>query len=163
MENNTYTIIKDTREKNGYEFEPFAFGFKSCAGYVEKPLETGDYTILGLEDQVCIERKASTTEMAVNLGLDKARFMAEIERMVSFQHKFLILEFSMADLLVFPERSSVPYARRAQVRTKGPYMFKTLTEFQVQRGIQVLFCGDKKHGQIMTNNLLKRVYEIYSD
>ena len=158
----TYTIIKDTREKNGYEFEAFAYGFKSCAGYVDEVLKTGDYSVRGLEDQVCIERKASATELAVNLGADKARFMAEIERMKDFPYKYLLLECSMNDVLVFPDRSSVPVSRRSQVRVRGPYLFKMLTDIQTKHGIPVLFCGDKKHGQIMCNNLLKRVVEIYS-
>jgi len=155
---NGYTIVKDTREQHGYEFT--AYG--SCEGYVDKQLETGDYSILGLEDQICIERKASTTELAVNLGSDKERFMAEIERMQIFPHKFLILEFSMEDMMVFPAKSSIPVARRKFIKSNGAYLLKSINEIQTVYGIPVTFCGDKRHAQQMVSSILKRIYEIYS-
>ena len=50
-----YTVVRDTREQQGYFFKKF----NTCQGTVQRKLDTGDYSILGMEDKVCIERKAS--------------------------------------------------------------------------------------------------------
>ena len=90
-----FTVIKDTREQDGYYFSKF----NTCAGMIEHKLDTGDYSIQGLEDKVCIERKGCVEELAINLGSKKHAFMNEINRMESFIHKYLILEFSLEELL----------------------------------------------------------------
>ena len=70
-----YTVIKDTREKEGYFFKKY----DKCSGMVVETMKTGDYTIKGLEDVLCIERKASVEEIANNLGKKKSAFLSEME------------------------------------------------------------------------------------
>jgi ERCC4-type nuclease len=154
-----YYVIKDTREQQGYNFTPFG----SCVGMVEDKLDTGDYTILGLENKVCIERKASPEELALNLGKDKKRFMAEIERMEPFEHKFLILEFTLEELLQFPNMSKrIPGSKISSVQVTGKYINKMLTEFQIYNDIHVLYCGNMINGFLATSNILKRINEKYT-
>ena len=38
-----FTVIKDTREQEGYYFSKF----NTCAGMIDQKLDTGDYTIQG--------------------------------------------------------------------------------------------------------------------
>ena len=84
-----YTVIKDTREKDGYFFKPY----DRCEGMVVETMKTGDYTIKGCEDIICIERKASTAEISTNLGRKKKPFQNEMERMKDFRFSFLVCEF----------------------------------------------------------------------
>ena len=63
-----YTVIKDTREQDGYTFERFESRYHACAGMVVQKLDTGDYSLVGLEDKLCIERKGRISELAINLG-----------------------------------------------------------------------------------------------
>jgi len=93
-----YTVIKDTRERDGWFFSPY----DKCAGMEVETLHTGDYTLRGFEDVVCVERKASVTELANNLGKSKKAFYAEMVRMQDFPFKFLIFEFSFTDVAEFP-------------------------------------------------------------
>ena len=79
-----FKIIKDTREQEGYTFEPSSSRYHKCEGMVVRKLDTGDYSLEGLEDKVCIERKASVVEFANNVGHDAVRFAKEIERMKKF-------------------------------------------------------------------------------
>lgn len=154
-----YYVVKDTREQQGYTFSPFG----SCVGMVEDKLDTGDYTILGLEDKVCIERKASPEELALNLGKDKARFMAEIERMSSFPHKFLILEFTIEELMNFPNMTKrIPDSKVSSVKVTGKYISKMLTEFQIYNDIHVLYCGDMRTAFLTVSTILKRINEKYT-
>ena len=90
-----YTVIRDTREQEGYHFGEFG----ACAGMIDQKLDTGDYSIIGLEDKICIERKGCVEELAQNLGSKKSTFLREIDRMDAFPHKYMILEFSLDDLL----------------------------------------------------------------
>ena len=91
-----FFVIKDTREQSGYYFSKYG----TCAGMVEQKLDTGDYSIQGFEDKICIERKGCVEELAINLGSKKHAFMNEIERMKDFPYKFLVFEFSLTDLMI---------------------------------------------------------------
>ena len=153
-----FTVIKDTREQEGYHFSKY----DKCEGMVERKLDTGDYSIEGLEEKICVERKASPEELATNLGQKKHAFMNEIERMKPFPHKFIILEFSLQDLVDFPEGSRIPESQKAKVKISGKYMLKMLMEFQIKDNIHVVFCGNKYNAFLTLMSLFKRINEMYN-
>jgi ERCC4-type nuclease len=153
-----FTVIKDTREQDGYFFSEF----NTCAGMIEQKLDTGDYSIVGLEDKVCIERKGCVEELAINLGQKKYPFMNEIERMESFPHKFLILEFSLEELIKFPDETRIPLKNKSSVKITGRYMLKCLVEFELYNNIHVLFCGDKHNAFLAVSSIFKRINEMYT-
>ena len=110
-----YVILKYTREKNGWNFE----SSDRCLAVANWGLKTGDYTAKGLEKELVIERKASTGELAMNLGKKRKAFEAEIVRMSKFRWKYVIMEFSIDDLMNFPENSGIPKKQRQYVRMNG--------------------------------------------
>lgn len=67
-----YNIVRDDREKNGYESFP-------GEEVVVKRLDTGDYTIEGFEDVFAVERK-SLNDLATSVGYNRLRFENEIRR-----------------------------------------------------------------------------------
>lgn len=162
MTTKPFTIVKDSREQEGYTFEPSKSNYHTCNGMIVKKLDTGDYTVEGLEDKLCIERKASVTEFANNVGQDKHRFMQEIERMKSFPYKFIILEFSLTDLMDFPAGSGIKEKDFYKVKVTNTYMLKTLMEFQLFHGIHVIFCDSKKNAKWAVLSIIKRVNEIFN-
>ena len=113
-----FTVIKDTREQDGYYFSKF----NTCAGMIEHKLDTGDYSIEGMEDKICIERKGCVEELAQNLGSKKQTFLREIERMESFPHKYMILEFGLEDLIKFPKETRIPIKNKSSVKITGRYL-----------------------------------------
>ena len=121
-----FTIIKDTREQDGYTFESSSSRYHTCNGMISRKLDTGDYSIEGLEDKLCIERKASVVEFANNVGHDQVRFLKEIERMKDFRYKFLVLEFSLTDLMKFPEGSSIPEGDWGKLKVTNKFMLKMI-------------------------------------
>ena len=157
-----FTIIKDTREKQGYTFEASRTKYHVCKGMVVRKLDTGDYSVEGLEDKVCVERKASVVELANNVGVSRRRFDAEIERMKEFPHRFLILEFSLTDLMDFPEGSDVPEKEIKNLRITNKYMLRYLMELQINHGVNVIFCDSKKNAKWTVLSILKRINEKYS-
>lgn len=146
-------IVRDTREKTGYwEFEKFEM--------VNAALKTGDYTIQGLEDVLCIERKRSVSEVCFNITDD--RFKRELERMKDFPYKFIILEFSIDDIMAYPVGSDIPKFRWASLKIKGPFLMSALAQIQVKYGIHVIFAGDKNNAMLMASNIMKRIYDLHT-
>lgn len=154
----SYVVVKDTREQDGYYFSEF----NTCKGMVERKLDTGDYTIDGLENKICIERKGCIEELAVNLGQKKHAFLDEIQRMKEFDHKFLVLEFHLEDLLKFPDDTRIPDKNKSSMKITGKYILKCLMEFQIYDQIQVVFCGNKHNAFLLVSSLLKRLNEKYT-
>lgn len=88
-------IIKiDTREKLAWDFS----SFEDCEGQINEKLPTGDYTIIGYEDIIIIDRKKSVSELYSNLRGDYKRFKKELSRMTSFKMAYFLLEFSLEDI-----------------------------------------------------------------
>jgi len=152
-----YTVIKDTREQDGWFFAPY----DKCEGMEIGTLHTGDYTLKGYEDIVCVERKASVSEIAMNLGRKKKPFQEEVERMKDFPFSFLILEFNMEDVIKYPEGSRVPKAARSKVRVTGKYLLKCLMEFEIWYSTKIIFCGNKQNAFLVTNSIFKRLTELF--
>ena len=153
-----FTVIRDTREQEGYYFTEYG----ACEGMIDQKLDTGDYSIQGMEDKICIERKGCVEELAINLGQKKHTFLKEIDRMKEFPHKFIILEFNLCDLIDFPENSRIPEKSKASVKITGKYMLKCLMEFQIYNNVHVVFCGNKYNAFLTVSSILKRINEMYT-
>ena len=153
-----FTVIKDTREQEGYYFSKY----NTCAGMVERKLDTGDYSIEGMENLICIERKGCVEELAQNLGQKKHAFLNEIERMKEIPHRFIVLEFSLEDLVEFPENSRIPEAQKKRLKISGKYMLKWLMEFQLHDNVHVIFAGNKYNAFLLVSSIFKRVNEMYT-
>lgn len=142
-------ILIDTREQ-----EPFDFGFHGIASKSQK-LDTGDYTIEGTDKLICIERKKTTGELAINLGIKKKQFDAEMERMSDFKFKYLLFEFSMTDMLNFPKNSGIPSNLIKNVRINSKYMLKCLEEYQNKYEIEIIYANNRDSAIDFTVELLK--------
>ena len=151
---NKYTVIKDTREQKGWEFGSSA----TCSGTVSDKLDTGDYSLKGYEETLCIERKGKISEFARNVT--EKRFENELSRMQDYKYRFVILEFAVKDILDFPKNSKIPYNKRKYIKVRGPFILKRLLELAITYNVQVLFCGE--HGRDVASSIFKRVVEIES-
>lgn len=91
-------------------------------------LKTGDYTLEGFEDVVCVERKGSVVEFAGNLmnRTDSARFRRELDRMQHFQYKYVILEFQFCDMVRYPWTADIPLPIKKRIArgNKSAYLLK---------------------------------------
>lgn len=132
MENN-FIIVQDTRENQPWDFSFYGID------KVRKTLKTGDYTLLGYEDKLCIERKKSTGELATNLGTKSKQFWAELNRMKDYQYRYLILEFSRDTLSKFPLNSGIPRKYLSKLRMNSNYMISCLDRIENDYDITVIF------------------------
>lgn len=150
-------IIRDTREKDQHGW---SFGEIET---IDQKLDTGDYTLVGLEDIICIERKKSPSEVAINIGSDRVRFNKELERMKSFKLAYIICEFSLESLISFPKGSNIPKSLQAKVRVGGKFLLSTLNSYKDKYNIDVLFCNNRDEAIEKSLELFGYAQEIYGN
>ena len=148
-----FVIIVDTREQI-----PWEFGFHVTS---HKKLNTGDYSIEGLEHILCIERKRSVSEIANNIS--EPRFKDVLDRMDKIKHSFILLEFSLDDLYSFPVGSDIPEKLWDKIKITSKYLLKYLIQIQLNRNIHIIFCGSPDNAEKMAISIMKRIYEKYGE
>lgn len=146
-----FQIIVDTREQHPWEFSKME---KTIA-----KLDTGDYSLKGLEDIFCIERKGSVSEFANNIT--EKRFKDVIERLSNVQHSFLLFEFNLEDVLQYPVGSTVPKRMWSKLRISPKFILKHINELQLLHNVKVLFCGDAAKAEKIALALMRKAYELY--
>lgn len=124
-------------------------------GTLVRKLDTGDYSIDGMESLLVIDRKRNVAEIAMNIT-DK-RFEKELVRMQSYKYAFLICEFSETDIDRFPEGSTIPKSRWNKVKTSPNFIKACLRNYAKDRDIVVLLCGDRETAKEVTYSIIKMV------
>lgn len=145
-----FTIIIDTREQQPWTFEHYTTA--------SRKLDTGDYSIEGLEDIICIERKKSVTEVANNIT--ESRFIDVVDRMSKYKYAFLLLEFDLEQVLNYPIGSNLPRRLWDKVKITPAFIIKHILELQLSHNIKVLFCGSQSDAEKMAEYILKKVHYI---
>jgi len=160
-----YTVVRDTREKvdQGWHFPES----ERCAGTLIQKLDVGDYSLLGFEKLVTIERKGSVSEFCGNLT--QSRFVgeyiegkeldkqSEILRLEGIQWPFILLEFEIDDLFKYPYIHDVPVKLRRDIIFKGPAAVKKVLELQMRYKTRIIFCGNR--AKDVASSIFKRVVE----
>jgi ERCC4-type nuclease len=139
----TFIIIQDTREKKPWEFK--------ATGSIEdveiKKLDTGDYSIKGMEDKFFIERKASVDELFVSLGVQWTRFQKEMERAKPYKYKYLVIEATMREIFRGSRYSKMT----------GKFIIARLLHIEQKYGVRTIFAGSGMHVPGYIVQLMKSV------
>jgi ERCC4-type nuclease len=90
-------VVVDTREQ-----APFTFAATSnwIGGTVTRKLDIGDYSIVGMERLLRMERK-SLTDLITTLIQGRKRFFKECEALARFRHSVLLVEATYEDVKSF--------------------------------------------------------------
>lgn len=145
-----FNIIIDTREQQAWEFPRYSTA--------NKKLDTGDYSLGGLEDVLCIERKKSVSEIASNIT--EKRFEDVLERMTKYKYTYMIFEFSLTDVLMYPQGSEIPRHKWKYIRISPNFILKKLSEYMINYNIKIIFGDSPKNAEKIAMALMRRVYEI---
>lgn len=145
-----FTIIIDTREQQPWTFEHYTTA--------NRKLDTGDYSIDGLEHILCIERKKSINEIANNIT--ESRFADVVERMTGYKYAFVLLEFDLEQVLNYPIGSNLPRRLWDKVKITPAFIMKHILELQINHNIKILFCGCSSNAEKMAEYILKKVHYI---
>jgi ERCC4-type nuclease len=86
------TIVIDTREQEGYSFDP------RLAATVRRALPAGDYSLAGLEGVVAVERK-SLDDFVSTVIHSRARFREELRKFSGYRAACVVVEAGVLDVL----------------------------------------------------------------
>lgn len=141
-------VIVDTKEK-----QPWTFNSFPTISTTASSLKTGDYTIDGMEDILCIERKKSVAEFAQNIT--QARFLRELVRMKDFSYRFILLEFDLRHVDDFP--MELPFRVRSIIKVNSAFIMKKIVEIQIKYDINILMCSNRGYAENMAYSIIKMV------
>jgi ERCC4-type nuclease len=130
-------VAVDSREQRAYQF----------SDSVVKTLSTGDYSIVGLEDEITVERK-SKKDCYRSLGAERERFERELERMAEYRYGAVVVEASLRDFLIPPDFS----------RMNPTAAIRSLIAWSVRYGVSIFFACDRAHGKAVVRNILERFW-----
>lgn len=129
MQNNI-TIIQDTRESLPLDFTKFR-----GIDVVRHGLKTGDYSIQNKEDEICFERK-SVADLVGTLVSGHERFLREMERMKSFEEKYILVENTPIMLYTYCVKHGWNY--------KFNIIIQSLLAYACHYQVRVRFCKDRE-------------------
>jgi len=118
------TFVIDTREQNGYSFN---------APTVRRALPAGDYSLVGSETRVAVERKSMPDFVSTVIRARK-RFHAELRKLAEYEHACIVVEGSLRDLL----EGRYPGGAHPNA------LVGTVVSICVDWGIPVFFCSDRQ-------------------
>lgn len=149
-------VIQDTREKVG----KFTFQSYDDVDVIRTCLRTGDYSLVGFEDKITLDRKKGSNELQMCLGKDWTRFKKELDRMVLFEESYIICEFPEYYIDIFPKMSGIPPKRWKRLMVRGPFIRKRLHEIREEYpSIKIIFCEDHYAAEQQTYNILKEYHD----
>ena len=135
-------IAIDTREQRPYRFVRSEV----------KTLTTGDYSVIGLEDCVAVERK-SKSDAYSSLGSGRKRFERELQRLAQLDFAAVVIESSLPAFLAPP----------VFTRLRPESAIATVIAWSVKYGVPFYFAGDRRHAQALTRNLLKYYFRYHGE
>lgn len=131
-------VIIDTREQTPWTFE--GQGIVT----VRRKLDTGDYSIEGLEHSVAIERK-SLDDWTGSCIHDRARFYKELERLRAFRFRAVVVEAGVREIM------GGHYTGQAHPQA----VLGFVAEVCVQQAVPVYLAGSRAEAQVFAGALLK--------
>lgn len=87
------TIVIDTREQEGYSFDP------RLAATVRRALPAGDYSVMGLENIVAVERK-SLDDFVSTVIHSRTRFRKELRKLAEYRAACVVVEAGLLEVLL---------------------------------------------------------------
>jgi DNA excision repair protein ERCC-4 len=145
------TVVIDTREQLPYSFAGIECDQADGGGPLKVPtvvatLTSGDYSLLGYESRVGIERK-SIEDLYSTIGQGRERFERELERLADYDYAAVVIEATWPDILSSPPR-----------HTKLPpkTVYRSILAWSVRYPIQWWAMGNRRLAEITTFRLLER-------
>lgn len=131
-----FVIAVDTREILPFDLLGFAT--------MRKTLRTGDYSIVGLEDKLSIERK-SYSDAWSSMSAGRARFERCVQRLAELDRAAIVIECGVRELAIQPSRIE---------RVTPASVVGGLISWSCQFRLPVFFADDRAHAERITVRFL---------
>lgn len=126
-------ILVDTREQTPLELARFS---NWIAGEQVATLETGDYSIQGMESLVSLERK-TLKDVVGTLTHGRERFIRQLERMQAYRHRAIIIEATY-------EQVKTPYSFASLVEAHPNGISGSLDAIEARYGIPIIYTSSNR-------------------
>jgi len=133
-----FQIVVDSREQR-----PFLF-----SGAVRRKLDAGDYSVVGLEDKVAVERK-TLQDLFGTVGGGRARFERELLRLAEYEYAAIVIEADLHEIAAGPPPHS---------RMSPKSVIASLIAWSMRHDVHVWFASDRAHAQALTYRILERFW-----
>ena len=135
-------IVVDTREQKPY--------WKEGPEIIRRGLKTGDYSIEGYEDKICIERK-SLPDLFGTLGKGHTRFKKELERARELDYFAILIDGSMSSCV------NKDFKGSKHSMMAGHVVLKILFTLHIKYGVNFFF----SNGRHESRRLIKGLFESW--
>jgi DNA excision repair protein ERCC-4 len=129
--------VIDSREQTPLDLSPLVV--------VTKKLDAGDYSIVGLESRVAIERK-TMSDLIGTLTFGRERFERELDRLASYERALILVEGDLSDVIEGRYRSTV----------RPQCIVGSFASFFARWGVTTVFVGNRRNAQIMARAFLQK-------
>lgn len=152
-----FKIIVDTREGAPWFFRGlFADANQNylplAVETITRGLKTGDYSIEGFEDEICVERK-SLPDLFMSVTSERERFEREFVRMSAMRHAAVVVEGDLEDIELNPP---------ARTKVSGKTVYRTAISWsQRYPGVHWWFCPDRNWAEKMCFQILRMYWESH--
>lgn len=133
-------LVIDSREQDPYSFSRFNVETETAA------LLTGDYSLLGFEDRVAIERKSIDDLIGCLKDGNRERFERELARARHYDLFAVVVEATLDDVSKGRYRSAM----------KAHAALQSIFAFQVRYGIVFIWAGNRIGAEYVTYSLLEK-------
>jgi ERCC4-type nuclease len=132
-------VLVDTREQVGH-----AWSFDADEFTEERvTLVTGDYTVKGLQDVICVERKTLGDAVQSLIG-EWSRFRRTLYRMAAFDHPLLVIECDISEI----------FDHKYESDTLPASVLGKINAIMLDHGIPVCFWGRRATAIAMVERFL---------
>lgn len=149
-------LLIDTREQAPFSFRNIKTDGKSPQPLLvqteKQALETGDYSVKGLEHLVSVERK-SLPDLWNCMGNDRTRFVKQLERLSELDFGVVVIEQDWNRILKgFPELKLTPKT-----------VFRSVIAWQQRLNVRWFFCPGRAFAEKTTYYILERFWRDVRD
>lgn len=131
----TPIVIIDTREQKPYSFPPDWL-------VIHRALPSGDYSLLGMEDRLAIERKSENDLLGC---IFTPRFERELQRLADYEWAFLVMETNWASI-----------KRNKRFQGNPASVFGKIQAMALKYKVMPLFLDSRATSQLFTQGILSK-------
>jgi hypothetical protein len=150
-----FTVAIDQQEKLWYTFAGMTADAADGGGSFRVPfrrihLKTGDYSLIGHESEITVERK-SLADLYKTIGRERERFERELARMAPFEFAAVMIEAGWEEILTRPPEHT---------QTKPKTIYRSVIAWQQRYpAIQWWAVEGRELAEVTTFRILERFWK----
>jgi DNA excision repair protein ERCC-4 len=110
---------------------------------VTKKLDQGDYSVVGLESRLAIERK-SVADLVGSLSSGRERFVREMDRLAGYERAVIIVEGTIDELIAGLYRSKL----------RPSSVVGSIGSIFARWGVPTITCGSRENAEVIARAIL---------